>query len=181
MMSEELVTAIKQSLLRPMCNRNLFTCALIAPVCVALLALTARPEPNTGSNTARPSAATSSPASFTEPASSYIGEVFTVVEQNPEFPGGTAGLKTFLSANLRYPEEARKQKIEGDVYVHYIVKKDGSIVQPKIIKGIGAGCDEEALRLVKAMPKYKPGANDGTPVAVTYNQMIEFRLDGRTD
>ncbi|NID09015.1 energy transducer TonB [Fibrella aestuarina] len=179
-MSKELVAAIEPCL-RLMCHRNLITCALMVPVCMTFLALTTRPEPRTGSNTARPSAATSAPASLTEPASSYIGEVFTVVEQNPEFPGGEAGMKTFISTNLRYPEEARKQQIEGDVYVHYIVTKDGSIVQPKIIKGIGAGCDEEALRLVKAMPRYKPGAQSGTLVAVAYNQRIEFRLDGRTD
>ncbi|MEZ0484950.1 energy transducer TonB [Fibrella aquatica] len=113
-----------------------------------------------------------------EPSSDYIGEVFTIVEKNPEFPGGEQAFNAFIANNLRYPEEAKKKGIAGDVYVKYIIRKNGSIANPEILKGLGAGCDEEAIRLVKALPKYKPGAQQGDPVAVAWNQRIKFRLVG---
>lgn len=104
-------------------------------------------------------------------------EPFTVVEQQPEFRGGTAGLAAFLQKNLRYPAEAARANISGRVYVAFVVNADGSIVDAQVTKGIGFGCDEEALRVIRMMPKWRPGKQSGQPVRVRFNLPIVFALE----
>lgn len=97
-----------------------------------------------------------------------------IIEVMPEFPGKEAGLLQYIKSNLKYPKEAAKKHLEGIVYVSFVVYKDGKVRDSKILKGIGAGCDEEALRLINAMPDWKPGTQNGKPVAVQYNLPIKF-------
>ena len=98
------------------------------------------------------------------------------IEDEPQFPGGLDALMKYLSKNIHYPEQAKKDNIQGKVYVTFVVEKDGSINGAKILRGVGGGCDEEALRVVNAMPKWKPGKLQGTPVRVQYNLPIVFKL-----
>ena len=103
-------------------------------------------------------------------------KIFTFVEEYPEFPGGDKALREFILNNLNYPEIARKSGITGTVYVQFVVEKDGSISDVKVVRGIGGGCDEEAVRVVKSMPKWKPGKQRGQPVRVYFTLPIEFKL-----
>jgi protein TonB len=98
------------------------------------------------------------------------------VEQMPVFDGGMAELSKFLSKNLRYPRQATNGEIEGKVFVQFVVGKDGKVSQVTVIKGIGYGCDEEAVRVVSLMPAWTPGKQSGKPVAVRYNLPISFKL-----
>jgi len=104
-------------------------------------------------------------------------EVYTVVEKQPAFPGGQDGYRKFLVENIKYPEEAMKKAVTGTVYITFIVEKDGSVTNVKVLRGIGAGCDEEAVRVVKMMPNWIPGEEKGKPVAVQYNLPIKFALE----
>ncbi len=121
------------------------------------------------------------PKSTTEPTASRGGtkEVFMVVEQAPTYPGGMAKLFDFLSKNIRYPEEARQKKIQGKVFVNFVVNTDGAIDQIRVLKGLGAGCDEEAIRVVARMPDWTPGRQNGKPVAVQYNLPITFTMSNK--
>jgi TonB family protein len=103
-------------------------------------------------------------------------EVFVFVEELPEFPGGSEARLKFLQENLNYPQQAKEKGIQGTVYVKFVVEKDGSISDAKIIRGIGAGCDEEVLRVVKLMPKWKPGKQRGKAVRVYFNMPVKFTL-----
>ena len=103
-------------------------------------------------------------------------KIFTFVEEYPEFPGGDKALREFILNNLNYPEIARKTGITGTVYVQFVVEKDGSISDVKVVRGIGGGCDEEAVRVVKSMPRWKPGKQRGQPVRVYFTLPIEFKL-----
>lgn len=102
--------------------------------------------------------------------------VFTVVEVMPEFPGGIKKLISYLGENIVYPEAAKKSGVQGRVFVSFIVGADGSITEAKIIRGIGSGCDKEALRVVNSMPNWKPGLSEGKAVRVQYNLPIKFQL-----
>lgn len=104
-------------------------------------------------------------------------QVFTVVEVMPQFPGGEEGRIKYLKENVNYPEAARKQGIEGTVFVTFVVEKDGSVTNARVLRGIGGGCDEEALRVVSAMPNWKPGMQRGKPVRVQFNVPIKFNLN----
>lgn len=104
-------------------------------------------------------------------------EVFRVVEQMPSFPDGTAALLKFLAQNIEYPTIAKENGVEGMVVVQFVVERDGSIAGAQVVKGIGAGCDEEALRVVRAMPKWQPGKQRGQPVRVQFNLPIRFKLE----
>jgi len=103
-------------------------------------------------------------------------EIFTIVEKMPEYPGGIEKLFTYLSENMDYPDMAKDAKIQGKVYITFVVDKDGSIAGVKVLRGIGGGCDEEAIRVVKSMPKWNPGKQRGRPVRVQYNLPINFVL-----
>ena len=105
-------------------------------------------------------------------------EIFDVVEDQPEFPGGEAALYSYLGENINYPSQARRMGIEGRVYVQFVVDRDGSITQVQAVRGIGAGCDEEAVRVVKAMPKWDPGRQRGRAVRVKMIVPITFKLGG---
>jgi len=119
--------------------------------------------------------ATAPPAPVAAPAPG--GEVFTVVEHQPEFPGGMPALGQYLGKNIRYPAEAVRKRTEGRVFVQFIVGTDGGIRQASILKGIGNGCDEEALRVVRAMPNWRPGRQSGQAVATEFVLPIQFNLD----
>ena len=103
-------------------------------------------------------------------------KVFEKVEDMPEFPGGEQAMMDFVAKNVQYPKEAIEKEISGRVLVGFIVEKDGSISETEIVKGIGGGCDEEAVRVVKAMPKWKPGKQDGKPVRVHFMLPLTFKL-----
>ncbi len=99
------------------------------------------------------------------------------VEKMPTFPGGQDALVKFLVANIQYPETAKQKKVQGKVFVCYIVRADGSVTNVKIQRGIGSGCDEEALRVAKLMPKWNPGEHNGKPVDVQFVLPIKFALN----
>jgi len=102
--------------------------------------------------------------------------VFTIVEEMPTFPGGEeAGVK-FLTDNIHYPEQASENGIQGIVYVSFIIDSKGNVTDVKVLRGIGGGCDEEAIRVIKIMPKWNPGKQNGKPVRVLYNMPIIFTL-----
>ncbi len=103
-------------------------------------------------------------------------EIFTVVEENPQFPGGEAALYKFLGETIKYPEEAKELGIQGRVFVNFVIETNGSVSHVKVLRGIGGGCDEEAIRVVKSMPKWTPGKQRGIPVRVSYNLPIKFTL-----
>jgi protein TonB len=100
--------------------------------------------------------------------------VYQVVDQMPEFPGGMEGLKTFLSDNLRYPRKAKRANIQGTVFVGFVVGRDGQIRDAQVLKGIGHGCDEEVVRVVMAMPAWKAGMHSGRTVAVRFALPVQF-------
>ncbi len=103
-------------------------------------------------------------------------EVFLSVEENPEYPGGPAKLLEYVQKNLKYPMMARESDIQGRVFVGFVVEKDGSISNVRVLRGIGGGCDEEAVRVVQSLPKFKPGKQRGNPVRVQYTLPIVFKL-----
>ena len=104
-------------------------------------------------------------------------KVFDVVEQMPEYPGGVQALLEYLQTNVRYPEEAEKQNIEGRVILTFVVGKDGSIRNAKVVKSVDPLLDAEALRVINAMPNWMPGRQNGKPVAVKYTVPLSFHLD----
>lgn len=103
-------------------------------------------------------------------------EICLTADQPAEFPGGLTELMRWLCANMRYPEEAVKKEIEGRVVVRFVVGKDGTVSNPTIVNSVDPMLDREALRVIRSMPKWIPGENDGEPVAVYYNLPITFRL-----
>lgn len=103
-------------------------------------------------------------------------EIFLIVEEMPSFPGGEAQLVRYLGDNIKYPAIARENGITGTVFVTFVIGPDGQVKDIKILRGIGGGCDEEAVRVVKAMPKWKAGKQRGKPVSVQYNLPIRFTL-----
>ncbi|PRY41896.1 outer membrane transport energization protein TonB [Spirosoma oryzae] len=110
-------------------------------------------------------------------AAPKVEEVFTVVEQQPEFTGGNAALGQYLQKNLRYPAAAQRANIAGRVFVSFVVNTDGSIQDVQVLKGLGFGTDEEAKRVVQGMPKWRPGKQSGRPVRVKFNLPINFTLE----
>jgi len=98
------------------------------------------------------------------------------IEEQPIYQGGEKALLKYLHDNIKYPAIARESCIEGTVYVEFVIGKDGAITGANIKRGIGGGCNEEALKLVKAMPKWKPGRYEGKAVKVKYTLPIKFKL-----
>ena len=103
-------------------------------------------------------------------------EIYTAVEHPAEFPGGIDAFYTYLQANIHYPEQAIQDGVQGKVYVTFIVEKDGSLTDVKVMRGIGDGCDEEAVRVIKASPKWNPGKQNGVVVRQQYTVPIDFEL-----
>ncbi|MBQ0023015.1 MAG: energy transducer TonB [Prevotellaceae bacterium] len=104
------------------------------------------------------------------------GEIFEVVEQNPAFPGGDKALMAYLTKNLKYPASAQENGIQGRVLVQFVVNKDGSIVDPKVLRSVDPALDKEAMRVVSAMPKWQPGKQRGKTVRVKFTLPVTFRL-----
>jgi periplasmic protein TonB len=104
-------------------------------------------------------------------------EIFVIVEEMPMFPGGESARIEYLSRNLRYPKLAMEIGIEGSVFLRFVVMEDGSIADVVLVRGIGGGCDEEAIRAVKSMPRWIPGKQRGVPVKVYFNMPVRFILN----
>jgi protein TonB len=104
-------------------------------------------------------------------------KIFTIVEVQPEFTGGMEAMYKFLRENIQYPQRAKDMNIEGKVYLKFVVDQYGNVGQVTKQRGIGGGCDEEAIRVVKKMPRWKPGKQGGRAVPVWFNLPIEFKLN----
>lgn len=103
-------------------------------------------------------------------------EIFKEVEKDPEFPGGDKAMYKFLGQNIKYPQLARENNITGRVYITFIVEKDGSVSNVRVLRDIGGGCGKEAARVVESMPKWTPGHHKGKNVRVQCNLPINFNL-----
>ncbi|HOY32044.1 MAG TPA: TonB family protein [Bacteroidales bacterium] len=102
--------------------------------------------------------------------------IFTVVEEMPSFPGGDEARIKFLTENIKYPQMAKESGIQGTVYVTFVVDEKGKVADVRVLRGIGGGCDEEAVRVVKLMPAWNAGKQSGKPVRVQFNMPIRFTL-----
>jgi TonB family protein len=100
-----------------------------------------------------------------------------VVEDMPEFPGGMQGLLTYIGKNLQYPANARENNVQGRVMVSFVVNEDGHLSDFKVEKSANDELDNEAIRMAKSMPNWKPGSHEGKPVKVRYTIPINFRLN----
>jgi TonB family protein len=109
------------------------------------------------------------------------GEViYQTVDEMPEFPGGVEALMDYVSRNVKYPESAKENNLQGRVLVKFVIEKDGSVSNVEVGRGWGNELDDEAVRVVKAMPKWKPGKQDGKPVRVSFMLPINFKLGDGT-
>ncbi|MCD4697540.1 MAG: TonB family protein [Bacteroidales bacterium] len=104
-------------------------------------------------------------------------QIFTLVETMPDFRGGPEGRIKYIAENIRYPEEARKNGISGTVFITFVIEKDGKVTNAKVLRGIGGGCDEEALKVISSMPDWIPGIQRGKAVRVQFNMPVYFKLD----
>ena len=111
-----------------------------------------------------------------EPPKPAEDEIFTAVEQQAEFPGGPRAFGAFLQRNLKYPSAAQRANVGGKVYVQFVVNTDGTIQDVQILKSVGFGCDEEAMRVIKSVPKWNPGKQSGRAVRSRFTQPITFVL-----
>jgi len=111
-----------------------------------------------------------------EPTPLDTDEPLSIVEVMPTFPGGDQAMFKYFGTQAKYPEEAAENGIKGAVYVAFVVERDGRISEVKVLRGIGGGCDEEALRVIKGMPNWIPGTQNGKAVRVRYNLPFRFHL-----
>lgn len=114
------------------------------------------------------------PIEYKDPGTD-TGRLFVVVENMPEFPGGLVAMQKYIEKNMRYPPQAIKNNITGKVMVEFVIDENGYVTNARIVKGIGYGCDEEALRVVRAMPRWKPGTQKGKNVKVRF--LLPLRFD----
>lgn len=114
-----------------------------------------------------------------KPERIFPDTMWIVVQKIPEFPGGDHARMKYLHENINYPEEARQKGIEGTVYITFIVETDGKITEVKLLRGIGGGCDEEAVRVIENMPNWKPGEIRGEVSRIPFNMPIRFSLDDK--
>ena len=135
------------------------------PVAAMLMMVGCKPAPTEG-NTAEPTV--EPPVELTD---------ITTVDVDPAFPEGIEAMYKYLAENIHYPEAAKAAGEEGRVYVRFVVEADGSITGTEVVRGIGGECDTEALRVIKAMPKWTPGMKDGKAVRVQYTVPINFKLN----
>ena len=110
------------------------------------------------------------------PKPEVSNKVFDVVEEMPSFPGGQAALMSFLSSNIKYPVVAQETGVQGRVIVGFVVERDGSITDVKVMRSVDPSLDREAQRVVRAMPRWKPGKQNGSAVRVKYTVPVVFRL-----
>jgi periplasmic protein TonB len=106
-----------------------------------------------------------------------VEQPFVIVEQMPQFPGGEKELLKFVHDNLKYPVVAQEMGVSGTVIVQFVVDREGKITRIKVMRGIGSGCDEEAIRVLNKMPLWSPGKQGGKPVLVSFTLPIVFRLN----
>lgn len=111
-----------------------------------------------------------------EPKPEVENKVFDVVEEMPSFPGGNAALMKYLADNIKYPVVAQENGVQGRVVVSFVVERDGSITDVKVVRSVDPSLDREATRVVKSMPKWNPGKQNGSAVRVKYNVPVSFRL-----
>lgn len=116
------------------------------------------------------------PAVWTAIDEEEIDEVFVIAENQPEFPGGDSALFMFICMNLSYPDQARDNGLEGLVWVRFVVKKDGTISNVKLLRDIGGGCGQAAIEMVKSMPRWKPATQSGKPVNFEFTLPVKFQL-----
>ena len=150
--------------------------AAVLPVVALLLMVGCKPaEPAPADNAASEELTVSTNEPSVEPV---LFDMENAPEgfQPPEYVGGMDAFYKYLTDNLRYPEQAKADNIQGRVLIRFVVMNDGSIVNVEVARGIGGGCDEEAVRVVKAMPKWKPAVSDGNAVNVQYALPITFKL-----
>ena len=107
-------------------------------------------------------------------------EIFGMVEEMPYFPGGEAKLLEYIAKNINYPKEAIEKGIEGRVIMGLIIDVDGSVTDVKLLRGIGGGCDDEAIRVIKSLPKWRPAKQNGVSSRVSYQIPVNFKLDDKT-
>ena len=105
--------------------------------------------------------------------------VYTYVGEWPSFPGGNQARNKFLADNINYPRAAEKKGIEGRVIIAFIIEKDGTITNVELLKGVEASLDEEAMRVVKLMPRWNPGKNNGEPVRTKHKVDVVYKLESR--
>lgn len=103
-------------------------------------------------------------------------EIFDVVDEDPSFPGGIDKFRKFLGSNIVYPRIARELGVQGRVVVQFVVEKDGAVSDIVVVRSLGSGTDEEAIRVLQKMPKWNPGKQDGRVVRVKYTVPIPFSL-----
>jgi len=114
---------------------------------------------------------------FEEPVEEEVADqIFTIVEKQPVYPGGMTAFYQFVQKKLKYPSQARRMGIEGKVFVEFVVDKKGNITDVRAVKGIGAGCDQEAVRVIKNSPKWQAGKQRGKAVKVRMILPITFKL-----
>ena len=106
-------------------------------------------------------------------------DVYESVEQMPEFPGGQAEMMKYLAQNIQYPANAAKNDIQGRVILQFVVEKDGQIGEVKVVRSVDPELDAEAVRVVKSMPNFEPGRQDGKPVSVWYTIPVMFKLQSK--
>ena len=111
-----------------------------------------------------------------EPKPEVENKVFDVVEQMPSFPGGPSALMKYLSENVKYPVVAQENGVQGRVVVSFVVEKDGHITDVKVVRSVDPSLDKEAARVVKSMPSWIPGKQNGSAVRVKYNVPVSFKL-----
>lgn len=111
-----------------------------------------------------------------EPEEEEAEQIFMIVEEEASFPGGNKAWAKFLKKNLKYPRQAKRMGIEGRVFLSFVVAKDGSLSDIQVTRKIGGGCDEEAVRVLEASPKWNPGKQRGRPVNSRFRFYITFRL-----
>ena len=116
------------------------------------------------------------PAGKTDSGEEEIDEVFVIVENQPEFPGGDSALFMFICMNLSYPDQARDNGLEGVVMVRFVVKKDGTIGNVMLVRDIGGGCGQAVVEMVKSMPRWKPATQSGKPVNCEFILPVKFQL-----
>lgn len=116
------------------------------------------------------------PPAVVEEEEESAQQIFTVVEEMPEFPGGNTELLKYLATSIRYPVIAQENGIQGRVTCSFVVNRDGSVVDAEVVRGVDPSLDKEALRVIGLMPKWKPGKQRGKPVRVKYIVPVTFRL-----
>ena len=101
--------------------------------------------------------------------------VYTFVEKMPQYPGGEDALMKYLAININYPSDSKDSGVQGTVYASFIVEKDGSITNVKILRSLSNSCDKEVIQVIKAMPNWKPGEQGGKPARVQFNLPVKFK------